>query len=91
MYRADKTNEHLEWIVLDIHVFSIIFYNWRNSFHFWNEIILYYLPNSFVNSHMKDKQSFLKSFISWTTKKMNERTNEHICECSTHATKDIFI
>lgn len=70
---------------------AIIFYNWRNSFHFWNELILYCLPNSFVNSQMKDKQSYSKFIHFLDYKKMNEIMNEHIFECSTHATKDIFL
>lgn len=74
-YRADKTNERLEWMILDAHVVLIIFYNLRNSFHFWNETILYCPSNSFVSSQMKDKHTTtLNSFISWTTK--NEWTNE---------------
>lgn len=77
-YRADKTNERLEWMILDAHVVLIKFYNLRNSFHFWNETILYCPSNSFVSSQMKDKHTTtLNSFISRTTK--NEWMNEWIC------------
>ena len=64
-------------MVLDVHVFLITFYNLRNSFHFWNETILYCPSNSSVSSQMKDKHTtILNSFISQTTKKwMNEWMN----------------
>lgn len=84
-YRADKTNEPLEWIVLDAHVFVIIFCNLRNSFCFWNETILYCPSNSSVSSPMKDKHTtILNSLISWITK--NEWMNEW-----TPATKGLFL
>lgn len=78
-YRAVRINEHLEWMVLDIHVFLIIFYNLRDSFHFWNDTTLSCPPNWFVSSQMKDKHvTILNTFISQSTKKpsMNDWLNE---------------
>lgn len=74
-----RTNVYLEWMVLDIHVFLIKFYNLRNSFHFQNDTSLS-CPPKFTSQSTKKKK-----------KSINDWLNEGMFECSTHTTKDLLL